>query len=316
MERRMPDEQANDVDNVTDDDVKKPTCGIIMPISATINHTAAHWIDVRTLISRAIEKANFVAAPVWENSTIDRVSERIIGNIFQFDLAIADISDSNPNVMLELGLRLASKKPTIVIINAGGNIPFDIRDFHALEYPASLSMLEMETFIDTLAKTLTAKHAASQEEGYTPFLGKVVVDVVQPGERQLPLDKYFLNRLDEISAKINQQLPSFRTTGNSYLERDRTISVSDSFGTTFYFELPSGSRSTLNRQLAALGISAEIDLIGGADDNAYYSVEIIDLADEKTKKAISKTMDNLVSSLGGSMGIPSDIFTILRRSKL
>lgn len=310
----MPDEQIDYEGNIPPNDDKKPICGIIMPISATINHTAAHWTDVRTLISRAIEKAGFVAAPVWENSSVDRVSERIIGNIFQFDLAIADISDSNPNVMLELGLRLASKKPTIVIINSGGVIPFDIRDFHALEYPSSLSILEMEAFIDALASTLIAKDDASREEGYTPFLGKVVVDVVQPGERQVPIDKYLLDRLDEISSRLNQHIPTYRPSNISSSDRDRTISVVTQNGTTFFFQLPLHYKADLKDLLADAGVSADPETIGGSLDGIYYSADIIGLNNEKIVKVISRRIENVVSTLGGKMGIPNDVYKLFRQS--
>ena len=99
-----------DSDNTTDHEV----CGLIIPISGTTNHSEKHWSDMRDLLSRAIENASLKPVPVWINSSTDRVSERIVGNIFRFPVCIADISDQNPNVMLELGLRLASKKPTIV----------------------------------------------------------------------------------------------------------------------------------------------------------------------------------------------------------
>src|SRR4051794_3026748 len=91
-----------------------PICGVIMPISATANLSEQHWQNLQTLLHRAIAAAGFSPRNVWESTSTDRISERIIGNIFQVPIAVADISDLNPNVMLELGLRLASKKPTIV----------------------------------------------------------------------------------------------------------------------------------------------------------------------------------------------------------
>ena len=84
-----------------------PVCGLILPISETANHSEEHWTNIRTLLHRGIAAAGFDPQNVWENTSKDRISERIIGNIFQVPLAVADISDLNPNVMLELGLRLA-----------------------------------------------------------------------------------------------------------------------------------------------------------------------------------------------------------------
>lgn len=125
------------------------------------------------------------------------------GTSFDVPIAVADISDLNPNVMLELGLRLASKKPTVVVANAGGDIPFDIRDFHATFYPADMSMLEMEEFFRKLRKALNDKHAASSTPGYKPFLGHVIVDVASPETRELGVNDLLLSRLDEMSARMS-----------------------------------------------------------------------------------------------------------------
>lgn len=181
-----------------------PICGVIMPISATVNHSEQHWLDVQTLLHRVIENAGFEAKNVWESVLTDRVSERIIGNIFQVPIAVADISDLNPNVMLELGLRLASKKPTIVIVNSGGEIPFDIRDFHALFYPSNLNILEMEDFFKKITKLLNEKYKLYKAENYQPFLGNVIVDVASPETREVGANQIIMERLDSLATEIRR----------------------------------------------------------------------------------------------------------------
>lgn len=129
-------------------------CGVVMPISATSNHVETHWKDVLKLLHRAISNAGFEPVNVWESSSNDRISERIVGNLFNLPLVVVDISDLNPNVMFELGLRLSSKKPTIVVCNSGGEIPFDIRDFEALFYPTDLNIIQIEEFFSKLEKSI------------------------------------------------------------------------------------------------------------------------------------------------------------------
>lgn len=106
---------------------------------------------------------------------------------------IADITDLNPNVMVELGLRLASKKPTIVIMEEDGIIPFDIRDFHILSYPKGFNILRMEKFLSALTDNLRDIGAAFADDKYVPFLSKVVVDVVAPDERNVSMNQYVLS---------------------------------------------------------------------------------------------------------------------------
>ena len=198
----------------------QPICGVIMPISATENHSEAHWASVQKLIHRGISDAGFIARNVWETAPNDRISERIIGNIFDVPIAVADISDLNPNVMLELGLRLASKKPTLVIVNSGGTIPFDIRDFHAIFYPSNLSILEMEEFFQELSRCLKEKYKSFTDNNYTPFLSGVVVDVASPETRVVGVNDLIVNRLDDISARLSSVESSVKGQRASGLRRE------------------------------------------------------------------------------------------------
>jgi hypothetical protein len=202
---RQPRASETALDTAAEDAAaSQPVCGVIMPISATASHTEEHWRDVQLLVHRAIQAAGFTPRNVWDNTSTDRVSERIIGNIFDVPIAVADISDLNPNVMLELGLRLSSKKPTLVIINSGGTIPFDIRDFHAVFYPSDMNMLGMENFFKTLSKNLKEKYNASQQENYTPFLSSVIVDVASPQTREVGVNELLLSRMNEISQRLSR----------------------------------------------------------------------------------------------------------------
>jgi hypothetical protein len=178
-------------------------CGVIMPISETASHTEVHWQAVQTLLHRAIAAAGFTPKNVWESTATDRISERIIGNIFQMPLVVADITDQNPNVMLELGLRLASKKPTVVVATTGSAIPFDIRDFHAVFYPSDMNMLGMEDFFRKLSRVIQEKHRAASNESYVPFLGNVIVDVASPETREVGANEIILSRLNDISMRLS-----------------------------------------------------------------------------------------------------------------
>lgn len=191
--------------------VEKPICGVIMPISNTERFSAEHWRDVNTLTHRCIKIAGFSPKNVWENSSTDRVSERIIGNIFESPIVIADISDLNPNVMLEVGLRLASKKPTVVTMATGSVIPFDLRDFHAIEYPSDLNILSMEVFFQRISKVLKDKFESAKTETYVPFLGNVIVDVISPEKREVGPDQLVLKRLDEMNETLQRALSSTRS---------------------------------------------------------------------------------------------------------
>lgn len=106
--------------------------------------------------------------------------------------------------MLELGLRLASKKPTIVIVNSGGNIPFDIRDFEIIDYPSDTNILGMESFFSKLTRSLQEKYRTFESGDYLPFLGKIVVDVLSPQQREVTADQLVITKLDDLLSKLNR----------------------------------------------------------------------------------------------------------------
>jgi len=54
--------------------------------------------------------------------------------IAQADVLIAEITPANPNVFYELGYAHALGKPTILLAQRGGNLPFDISSFRVVFY--------------------------------------------------------------------------------------------------------------------------------------------------------------------------------------
>jgi len=60
------------------------------------------------------------------------INTKIIERLINANLVIADLTDSNPNVFYELGVRHTVNKPTIQIIKEGQKIPFDVSPIQAI----------------------------------------------------------------------------------------------------------------------------------------------------------------------------------------
>ena len=60
--------------------------------------------------------------------------------IRQADVVIAEISDGNPNVYLELGYAWALDKPTVLLCRKGQKAPFDVRNHAQLRYAGLLDL--------------------------------------------------------------------------------------------------------------------------------------------------------------------------------
>jgi hypothetical protein len=197
-------------------DAGLPACGIVMPISDTVNHSASHWSDVNRLLHRAVSDAGFQPQNVWSGEGKDRITERILSNLFAAPIAVCDISDLNANVMVELGMRLTSKKPTVVVVEKGGDIPFDIGDFEALDYPPDLNIFGMEAFFERLADHLRIKHEAAEAGTYEPFLkGIGPIEFLEPDVRAAPFEELVVKRLDAMTERL-EALDAGRRAGSSF----------------------------------------------------------------------------------------------------
>jgi hypothetical protein len=54
--------------------------------------------------------------------------------LIESDLVIADLSDRNPNVMYELGVRHSTGKPVVLMTSDTERIPFDVAGIRVLVY--------------------------------------------------------------------------------------------------------------------------------------------------------------------------------------
>ena len=116
-------------------------CGIIMPISlqrfGTIEYPPEYWNSMLGFLKDAIAKAGYEPVPMWEDASNSSITPRIVKNVMEVPLAVCVISAFNPNVMMELGMRLCSKKPVLVLFDENiSSIPFDIKDLEAYQIPS------------------------------------------------------------------------------------------------------------------------------------------------------------------------------------
>jgi hypothetical protein len=81
------------------------------------------------------------------------VVNQIITDLIRSPVVVADLTDANPNVYWELGVRQSFKHGTITIAQEGTKLPFDISGKETLSYYPS-NHIKMEAFRTRFAKTL------------------------------------------------------------------------------------------------------------------------------------------------------------------
>lgn len=166
-------ETKNETEQV---ETKEKKCGIIMPIAHMNGYTKEHWVDVKNIIQEATrEVKNYTfKTEIVSNSDgeIDIIHKRIIQNIYFSEIVICDISGKNPNVMFELGMRLAFDKPTIIIKDDATDFIFDTGSIEHLIYPKDLRFQKIVEFKKELAKRIEITYKKSIDDpGYSTFLG-------------------------------------------------------------------------------------------------------------------------------------------------
>lgn len=147
------------------------TCGIVMPISGIDGCSESHWSEVLGILNDAIEEAGFDGNLVSNADDVGIIHKRIIQNLYDNPIVVCDVSCKNPNVMFELGLRLAFDKPTIIVKDDKTSYSFDTSAIEHLEYPRDLRFNQIVEFKEKLTEKIRATYRKStSDENYTTFL--------------------------------------------------------------------------------------------------------------------------------------------------
>jgi hypothetical protein len=109
-----------------------PLCFVLMPFSREFKN---QW-DVA--LKAAISDAGLRPYRGDEESLGTNIIMRdVTKSILESRIIVADLTGRNPNVMYELGLAHAAKKPVIMLIQTDSDVPFDVHHIRYLKYDPS-----------------------------------------------------------------------------------------------------------------------------------------------------------------------------------
>tara|TARA_B110000196_G_scaffold179557_1_gene153964 strand:+ start:4681 stop:5550 length:870 start_codon:yes stop_codon:yes gene_type:complete len=204
---------------------EKLQCGIVMPISAIDGCNEAHWADVLEIINDAIDEAGFDGELVSNADDVGIIHKRIIQNLYENPMVVCDVSGKNPNVMFELGMRLAFDKPTLIIKDDQTTYSFDTSAIEHLEYPRDLRFTKVVEFKKKLAAKLKATYKKSTEDqNYTTFLKHFgEFKVAKIDQREVSGQEFIIEELKNMRRSINR----LDRMGRSKYEFDRYLGESD-----------------------------------------------------------------------------------------
>lgn len=274
----------------------KPTCGIIMPISAIApKYDAAHWSDVRRVLDEAIANAGLTPQIVSDSFESDVIQSRIIHNLYENPMVVCDISGLNPNVMFELGMRLTFNKPVVIVTDDFSSIPFDTKVIEHLGYPTDLHIHKTVEF----QKKLTAKiqqilEQVSSGKYKSPLAAFGSFQVFQPTTESVPGDKYVAERIDELFAIVSRldrrsslgrnlsPLPPARNAFSDYAPKRRLAVLSEN-------EFP-------NQMSTDILFLDNVDSVSTVKRGQKYSIEVNFI--DNNMPAITRTMAQISKIVG------------------
>ena len=188
--------------------IKRKTCFIVTPIGDDNTEIRRH---IDGIIGQAIEPAiggEFDIRVAHREFEIGSINDRVIKNVYNADLVIANLTTLNPNVMFELAMRYSYGKPAIVIAEKNTKLPFDMIEENTLFYvndPTGAAELKnnIKKFVNKIDFSAndygpiiaTLKTAAAFENAEK--------DIKDPESKQI--FSLLLKKIDDIEAELKRQ---------------------------------------------------------------------------------------------------------------
>lgn len=129
-------------------------CFVIMPFAREFNEV---YDNIRLAVEGAQLTERVKCIRLDEIAGAGRISERLVRQLTDAVVCIADVTGTNPNVMWEVGYAIALDKPTL-LISQDGTLPFDLKDMLTVFYER-----------DDLAGTLRQRLATAFRQTLTEY---------------------------------------------------------------------------------------------------------------------------------------------------
>lgn len=244
---------------------EKKICGIVMPISALEGCSEGHWSDVLEIITEAVEEAGFEGNLVSNADDVGIIQKRIIQNLYENPIVVCDVSGKNPNVMFELGMRLAFDKPTIIIKDDKTSYSFDTSPIEHIEYPRDLRFSRIVDFKSKLAEKIKATFEKSTTDtSYTTFLKHFgEFKVAKIDKKEVSGQEFILDELKSIRMGMRR------------LERNNQFGRDPRYREAFYHPASDENFDCCMGEASNLEIKKAIDIIGRHP--AVISVDVVEL---------------------------------------
>ena len=135
-------------------EANRETCFVTMPFSKTSEeHTEEYWTKHFETFLKPLIEINTDLEAHRSQALRGDVLRQIITNLVVSRLVVADLTDHNPNVFWELGVRQSFKHGTVTVAEEGTELPFDVGVKGTLFYYPR-NHLKMEVFREQFKRAI------------------------------------------------------------------------------------------------------------------------------------------------------------------
>lgn len=192
-------------------------CFIITPIGnddSNIRRETDGLIDA--VILPTLKKLDIVGEVAHRINKSGNINKQVITRLIDYELVIANLTGLNPNVMYELAIRHAKRKPVVSLAIKGTNLPFDIHAERTLMYVNDMAGVE-----DLKPRLYEAIEAAIDEEDpdnpvYDAITDNIMKEVIERDGTEK--DKILFEQLED----LRQDIRDLRNNGTN-LSKDTPI---------------------------------------------------------------------------------------------
>ena len=114
---------------------QQKSCFIITPIGGD-NSEIRRKTDglISAIIRPVLNELGYKPVIPHEMTRLGSITDQVIYSILNADIVIANLSGLNPNVMYELAIRHAARKPVVCVVENNTDLPFDIQQDRVIFY--------------------------------------------------------------------------------------------------------------------------------------------------------------------------------------
>jgi hypothetical protein len=185
---------------------KKPalkSCFIVTPIgepNSEVNQKAFGLINA--VMKPVLADFDYQPIAASDISSPGSINKQIIIRLYEDELVIANLTGLNPNVMYELAVRHAVKKPVIIMAEKGTKLPFDLVDQRCIFYEDNLNGVQLAK--ELLQKFLST--AITDTEVNNPIYDSITESqIIKKVSSSDDPNHYLLSRFDRLERFIVNQ---------------------------------------------------------------------------------------------------------------